>query len=760
MITITVNAVDDQAVVTAGTTGTGNEDATAITGTLTATDGEGLDDTTYFSIANGDQAANGSASIDATSGDWSYTPNANFNGTDTFTVTITDDLGGSSSQVITITVNAVNDTPVQVTAGVITSVLEDSNNSRTIALWSTVPVYSVGGGSDEASQILSYTITSIPTFISLFKADGTTVVTTNTTLSAADFAALTYTTIANANGSSSIDFTVSDSGSSTSPGSNTLTAESVSIAVTAVDDDLDGASNTFETGKDNNNDGIDDSQQANVATFASANAVSSLSIANPTLERISDPTGGSAEANIQLVFDQVTTDSNATQGLQLGLRNIDPTVVVNSTSELFSFTLTPSVGTDGDVANLDIDAFTKRNLERFKANIQEVELYFQESDPNDPDWNALYKTKRGLNNSLDYYLFNFDPITGLGGILVDRNNNGRVDGAKLYLKDGSLGDFDEVVNGQIVDPVGFGSISSTPTLKVTDDNKGLKVDGLSGTGLWINLNVEAFNSLTQSNLEIYDLSSGNSYGAIGATLGSGPTGSQTIFLAAGTTINFRYSDGAGQINSNPALSISTTATGFSLALDADLNGTYTDLILDISSSNAVSSPTNQAIARKQLTSSDTILDLTSIPATGIRLTLDISTDCSLQNRFGFVKIDPLTGTTYQVAGVSQSDGAAFRSAVLDSFIDPYQQNAGKKHGHDQSRQSINWDLTSTEAGYYAPVMITQGGEVLTFGASTASDGRQHTRLIGINTFGFEDLLAGQGSDWDFNDTKIMVNVVD
>ena len=231
-------------------------------------------------------------------------------------------------------------------------------------------------------------------------------------------------------------------------------------------------------------------------------------------------------------------------------------------------------------------------------------------------------------------------------------------------------------------------------------------------------------------------------------------------MAAGTTINFRYSDGAGQINSNPALSISTTATGFSLALDADLNGTYTDLILDISSSNAVSSPTNQAIARKQLTSSDTILDLTSIPATGIRLTLDISTDCSLQNRFGFVKIDPLTGTTYQVAGVSQSDGAAFRSAVLDSFIDPYQQNAGKKHGHAQSRQSINWDQTSTEAGYYAPVMITQGGEVLTFGASTASDGRQHTRLIGINTFGFEDLLAGQGSDWDFNDTKIMVNVVD
>ena len=55
-------------------------------------------------------------------------------------------------------------------------------------------------------------------------------------------------------------------------------------------------------------------------------------------------------------------------------------------------------------------------------------------------------------------------------------------------------------------------------------------------------------------------------------------------------------------------------------------------------------------------------------------------------------------------------------------------------------------------------MITQGGEVFTFGASTASDGRQHMKLLGTNIFGFEDLLASQGSDWDFNDTKIRISV--
>ena len=76
--------------------------------------------------------------------------------------------------------------------------------------------------------------------------------------------------------------------------------------------------------------------------------------------------------------------------------------------------------------------------------------------------------------------------------------------------------------------------------------------------------------------------------------------------------------------------------------------------------------------------------------------------------------------------------------MLNQFIDPYI-NSGKTHANNQSRQTITWDLTSSASGYYAPVMITETGEVL--------------------TFGFEDLLASQGSDWDFNDTKIKVSVL-
>ena len=75
--------VNDDAIFGGDISGTGAEDTT-ITGTLTASDiADGLTNPNFTVSADG---ANGVASIDAISGAWSYTPNTNFNGTDTFTV--------------------------------------------------------------------------------------------------------------------------------------------------------------------------------------------------------------------------------------------------------------------------------------------------------------------------------------------------------------------------------------------------------------------------------------------------------------------------------------------------------------------------------------------------------------------------------------------------------------------------------------------------------------------------------------------------
>ncbi|MEZ5484529.1 MAG: tandem-95 repeat protein [Lysobacteraceae bacterium] len=105
-VTITVSATDDPAVITGDSSGSGAEDGGAITGDLDATDADGLTDGTYFTTTSG---TNGSASIDPATGAWSYTPNADWHGSDSFTVTVTDDLGGTTTQGVAITVTAVAD---------------------------------------------------------------------------------------------------------------------------------------------------------------------------------------------------------------------------------------------------------------------------------------------------------------------------------------------------------------------------------------------------------------------------------------------------------------------------------------------------------------------------------------------------------------------------------------------------------------------------------------------------------------------------
>ena len=73
-------------------------------GTLIATDVDGLTDGSYFTIST--PPVNGQALINAATGNWIYTANNSYTGSDPFTVTITDDLGGTTEQVVSITITA------------------------------------------------------------------------------------------------------------------------------------------------------------------------------------------------------------------------------------------------------------------------------------------------------------------------------------------------------------------------------------------------------------------------------------------------------------------------------------------------------------------------------------------------------------------------------------------------------------------------------------------------------------------------------
>ncbi|MBT6293000.1 MAG: tandem-95 repeat protein, partial [Rhodospirillaceae bacterium] len=83
----------------------------AISGTLVAVDPDNNDVLT-FSVAAGGEPANGTVVItNAVTGAYTYTPDANFNGTDTFTYRVVDEAGLASSADVTVTISSVNDAP-------------------------------------------------------------------------------------------------------------------------------------------------------------------------------------------------------------------------------------------------------------------------------------------------------------------------------------------------------------------------------------------------------------------------------------------------------------------------------------------------------------------------------------------------------------------------------------------------------------------------------------------------------------------------
>ena len=76
--------------------------------------------------------SNGSLGAVATNGKVNYTPNPNFNGTDSFTFKVNDGTVDSSVATVTITVTAVNDTPTA-TAQSITVDEDIRDNTITLA---------------------------------------------------------------------------------------------------------------------------------------------------------------------------------------------------------------------------------------------------------------------------------------------------------------------------------------------------------------------------------------------------------------------------------------------------------------------------------------------------------------------------------------------------------------------------------------------------------------------------------------------------
>ena len=108
--TVTINGTNDGPVVSGTNSVTTNEDSASTAVTIGASDPDDGDSLAY-SVKTGDEPAHGDVSFDQAAGTFVYTPDGNFNGDDSFTILVSDGNGGTAEQVVSVTVNSVNDDP-------------------------------------------------------------------------------------------------------------------------------------------------------------------------------------------------------------------------------------------------------------------------------------------------------------------------------------------------------------------------------------------------------------------------------------------------------------------------------------------------------------------------------------------------------------------------------------------------------------------------------------------------------------------------
>ncbi len=190
------------------TSGTGLEDGGAITGTLTFTDT--ADGFTAPDFAVTTPAVNGTASIVAGAGEWTYTADANYNGSDSFTVSVTDDDGNVETQVIKLTVTQVNDDP--------NAVNDSANTTEDTA----VSIDVLANDSDVDGDALTIDTVSDPT-------NGTAAIVGGQVI---------YTPNASSQGTDTFTYTVSDGNGGTDTATVTVQVGAVGPGVFLVDGTL------------------------------------------------------------------------------------------------------------------------------------------------------------------------------------------------------------------------------------------------------------------------------------------------------------------------------------------------------------------------------------------------------------------------------------------------------------------------------------------------------------------------------------------
>ena len=325
MFTITVGGVNDAPVITEGETAAiSTSEDTAQTLTLNATDIDG--DTLTWSIST--DAANGVAEISVTNDNQivTYTPNADFNGVDTFTVEVTDGIA-TDSIVVTATVAAVNDAPVV------------SSNAVTAATEGNLYSYSVVA-SDVDQDTLEYTLSAAPQGMNIDAQSGVITWTPENNVTQADVTVV----VSDGELSATQSFTIAVSATNDAPVFSsvpvTTATEDEAYSYTAVATDADG--NTLIYGLSVAPIGMTINSSNGVITWTPADGVSSATITVTASDGIE-----TVEQSFTVTVTPVNDAPEITEGESADLTTTEDSegsITLNAT-DIDSATLTWSIET-------------------------------------------------------------------------------------------------------------------------------------------------------------------------------------------------------------------------------------------------------------------------------------------------------------------------------------------------------------------------------------------------------------------------------
>ena len=286
--------------------------------------------------------------------------------------------------------------------------------------------------------------------------------------------------------------------------------------------------------------------------------------------------------------------------------------------------------------------------------------------------------------------------------------------------------------------------------------------GVGGTGSWIHLETTG-SSMPNSTLLAYATDAlGNMIGrdgsittnlsdAVLAEIGSVAfdngmvmqQGTQSVYLPVDLQLHFAVQTLNNVIEQVPGVQV--TGTG---SLSVSVNGGFGTLNLSATVDNTLSGDASLAGSQRDYNQPWAYL------TQGQGVHVEVAGSAWNINTIHFVQIDvnPSTGD-WSVGGVAYGNTDTFRSAVQANW-DPGFAATG---GRGNFSVAGDWSV-SKGSGFYALVLATEGGDIFVIGTANV-DGQNHIRTYGQNNFGFEDLRADLGSDFDYNDLVMKLTVL-